>query len=208
MSSTIIENVLRHCTNDPGEAVGYFYFNFRESQKQMSEPMVKSLVTQFSQQCIKFPRKLDSIIAPSGSPSSEALLDILRQIIEDLPTTYIILDALDECTDRTELMRTIETIAGWQVKSLHFLATSRRERDIESSLDCIIKEPNIVPLQRKDVDKDIYKYVCHSLANHKELKKWQKNPEMCALVQDKLMKGAHGMQVYSLFDCNHDNSGT
>jgi len=39
LSSTVIEDILQHCTNDPGKAAAYFYFDFKDPQKQSSELM-------------------------------------------------------------------------------------------------------------------------------------------------------------------------
>ena len=200
LSSTVIEDILQHCTNDPGKAAAYFYFDFKDPQKQPSELMIKSLVTQLSQQCIRIPPLLDSLFGSSNNgqrqPSMEALLDVLRQMSEEFPATYIILDALDESADREELMAVIETVAGWQLESLHVIVTSRKERDIESSLESLVDTCNIIPLQRAVVDEDIRKYVHHRISVDKKLKKWQ-GGEMQAEIEAALMKGAHGMYVYT-----------
>lgn len=158
--------------------------------------MVKSLVTQLSQQCIRIPPLLDSLFGSSNNgqrqPSTEGLLGVLRQMSEDFPATYIILDALDECDDQEALMATIETIAGWQLESLHSIVTSRKVRDIQSSLESLVDKCNIVPLERKVVDEDIRKYVNHRMSVDMKLRKWQ-GGEMQAEIEAALMKGAHGM---------------
>ena len=162
--------------------------------------MTKSLVTQLSQQCIRIPPLLDALFGSSNNgqrqPSVEALLDALRQMSEEFPATYIILDALDECTDREALMSTIETVASWQLESLHVIVTSRKERDIESSLESLVDAYNIMPLQSALVDEDIRKYVRHRISIDKKLKKWR-GGEMQAEIEVALMRGAHGMYVYS-----------
>jgi hypothetical protein len=45
-------------------------------------------------------------------PSNHALIDALQSMIRDLPQSYILLDALDECTQRAELMEMFETMVG------------------------------------------------------------------------------------------------
>ncbi|KAF2094687.1 HET-domain-containing protein, partial [Rhizodiscina lignyota] len=208
LSSTVIEDVLQHCENDPGKAAAYFYFDFNDLQKQSSELMTKSLVTQLSQQCIRIPPLLDSLFSSSNNgqrqPSIEALLDALRQMSEELPATYIILDALDECADREELMSTIETIASWQLESLHVIVTSRKEPDIENSLESFVDTCNIIPLQRTVVDEDIRKYVRHRISVDKKLKKWRSG-EMQKEIEVALMEGAHGMFRWAV--CQLDSLG-
>lgn len=72
-------------------------------------------------------------------------------MIQEFPQTYIILDALDECADREGLMEVLEKIAGWKLQNLHLLVTSRKERDIERSLDRFVA----VCLHSELADKDI-----------------------------------------------------
>jgi hypothetical protein len=202
LSSAIIEEVLQHCAEDPGKAAAYFYFDFKDSQKQSSELMIRSVVTQLSQQCIRVPSLLDSLFVSSNNgqrqPSVEGLLDALRQMSEECPATYIIIDALDECVDREELLRTIETIAGWQLQNLHIIVTSRKERDIQSSLESIVDTCNIIPLEREVVDEDIGKYVRHRISADKKLQKWQSG-ELQTEIEAALMKGAHGMYAHNPF---------
>jgi hypothetical protein len=51
-------------------------------------------------------------------------------MVQEFDEAYIILDALDECKDGMELLENVDEIAGWNLKKLHILATSRREKDI------------------------------------------------------------------------------
>ena len=44
--------------------------------------------------------------------------------------TFIVIDALDECIDRSELLNGVESIMGWENIDLHLLVTSRREQNI------------------------------------------------------------------------------
>lgn len=198
LASTIIEDCLKHCAHDPTKAVAYFFFDFNNPQKQSSERMIRSLITQFSERCIKIPWTLESLFASldegQRQPPIEALLQGLRQIIEELPATFIVLDALDECADRDQLLTTIDTITGWQVWSLHVLATSRRERDIEVSFESLVDDHNTVQLSSALVDQDIQKYVRQRLLDNKSLRKWQ-SCDIREEIETTLMSGAHGMQV-------------
>jgi hypothetical protein len=61
LSSTIVQNVLKYCANDPGKAVAYFYFDFNDTQKRSPELMIRSLASQLSQQCVKIPTMLETL---------------------------------------------------------------------------------------------------------------------------------------------------
>jgi len=158
LSSTILENVYQYCDGDPGKVAVYFCFDFNDVEKQDSELMLRSLICQLSERCVHTPAGVDTFLSScenSRQPSRDALLELMQQVIQGLPQSYIILDALDECTDSAELMNILETISAWQLENLHLLLTSRRERDIESSLECFIEKKNIIGLQSQVVDKDI-----------------------------------------------------
>ena len=62
-------------------------------------------------------------------------MGILQHIIKSFDNVYILLDALDECDEREDLCDCIAEIIGWKIGTLHLLATSRREKDIE---DCLL----------------------------------------------------------------------
>jgi hypothetical protein len=175
----------------------YFFFDFNDGQKQDSELMVRSLLCQLSQQCIKIPAGLDSLFSSCDGgqrqPSTDALVDALHLMIQDLPQTYIVLDALDECAQRADLMELLETMVGWKVPNLHLLVTSRRERDIESSLYDLVDVQNRICLQSAVVDKDIQRYVQQRLSDDKRLRKW--DASMMGLIESALMNGAKGMCV-------------
>lgn len=180
--------------------VAYFYFDFNDPQKRLPELMVKSLTAQLSQQCTKIPTTLETLFSSCENgqrqPSLDALLHALQQTIQEFPCSYIILDALDESIDRGELTEILETMAGWKLEKLHIMVTSRKERDLESSLECLVEEHNTICLQSNVVDKDISTYVHHRLCDDKKLRKWYKNVEIRQEIEAALMEGAHGM-----YDC-------
>src|SRR5262245_999945 len=113
-------------------------------------------------------------------------------MIQEFPQVYVILNALDECTKRVELMDILKTIVEWQLLNLHRLVTSQKERDIESSLDDFVDDQNRVCLQSELVDKDIQRYVRQMLSNDKRLQKW-KDAAIMEKIEATLTEGAKGM---------------
>jgi hypothetical protein len=197
LSSTVTQDVLLYCANDPGKVVVYFYFDFTDADKQKPQLMVQSLISQLSEQCIKMPLALEALYSFSDKgnrqPSLDALMNVLQHMLQMFPQSYLILDALDECTDQAELMRILGQIAGWQLKEMHVLVTSRRERDIESSLQDIVNRECIICIQSQVIDKDIQTYVRQRLSDDKGLKKWQENDEIRQEIEATLMEGSRGM---------------
>jgi hypothetical protein len=196
LSSTVIKDILRHYTNDPGKAAIYFYFDFKDPQKQSAENMIRALVTQLSRQYIRIPSVLESVFASSNNgqsqPSDRALLDVLRYMYKDFPATYIVIDALDECKNRENLMAIIKTITSWQLAGLHLVLTSRKEQEIEDTLKSLVDACNIIPLGSKVMDQDIQRYVHQRILDDKKLRKWQ-GGDIQREIEVALIKGAQGM---------------
>jgi hypothetical protein len=115
LSSIVLQSVLQHCDEDPGKVVAYFYFDFNDKQKQDPELMLRSLICRLSQQCVKIHTSLDTLFSSCENgqrqPSLDALLEVMQQMIQEFPQPYFVLDALDECSQRAELIDILVTIA-------------------------------------------------------------------------------------------------
>jgi ankyrin repeat protein len=199
LSSTILEDLFQSCEAQEGSVTAYFYFDFSDPQMQDPKLMVRSMITQLVQRCSFVSESLDTLFASCEKGqrqiSTEVCLQVLKNISRDFPRVYLVLDALDECGSRNELIDILTTMAAWRIKTLHLLVTSRKERDIECSLNSLIDEQNIISLQSQIVDKDIRLYISQRLANDKSLHKWRKDRELQKEIENTLMNGAHGMQV-------------
>lgn len=204
LSSTVIEHLLEHCHGDASMVTAYFYFDFNEIQKQDPELMLRSLLRQLLQRSVIIPKGVDALFSASENgqrqPSLHALLELTPQVIQQFTHAYIVLDALDECTQRQDLMYILEIVAAWQFDNVHLLMTSRKERDIESSLESYIKEEDTICLQRDVVDSDIQRYVQQRLSNDKALAKWNKDAAVRQEIEAALMQGARGMYVWTPSD--------
>jgi hypothetical protein len=141
----------------------YFYFNFNDIQKQDLELMLRSLLCQLLRRAVVIPKDVNALFSSCENgkrqPLLHALLQVTREAAQEFTHVYVVLDALDECRQRLELMDMLETVAGWQLDNLHLLMTSRKEWDIESSLEEYIRDEDAVCLQRDVVDQDIQRYV-------------------------------------------------
>jgi hypothetical protein len=203
LSSTIIEHLLQYCHDDTSMVMAYFYFDFNDTQKQDPELMLRSLLCQLLQSSVGIPKGVDALFSSCENgkrqPPLHMLLEVTRQAMQEFTQVYVILDALDECTQRSELMDMLETVARWQLDNLHLLMTSRKERDIETCLESYVREEDTVCLQRDVVDQDIQRYVQQRLRDKKSLAKWTKDAAISQEVEDALMRGAHGMYVFNQF---------
>jgi hypothetical protein len=122
-------------------------------------------------------------------PTDKALLATLLNILQQFQNAYIIIDALDECTEQDKLLNLFEEIIEWKLSTLHILATSCREREIEGCLSGIVS--NQIDIQSTLVAQDIRIHVHESLQKDQKLQKWPE--KMRVEIEDALMEGAHGM---------------
>lgn len=122
-------------------------------------------------------------------PSKIGLKTTLQSMLRDPFKTYIIIDALDECTDRKELLELIQEINGWKISKVQILVTSRREPDIEYALELLLADQ--ICIQSAQTNSDIQLHIQEQLQVDLKLSRWpQKVQEE---IEETLMNGAHGM---------------
>jgi hypothetical protein len=197
LSSTIIEDLLQHCSENTDMVIVYFYFDFNNTQKQDPELMVCSLLQQLLQRLAMVYRSIDAFFSSCENgtrPPLHTLLDVTHQAMQKFSHVYVVIDALDECSKRSELLDVLETIASWQLQNLHLLMTSQKERDIETSLESYVRDS--ICLQSDVVDTDIQRYIQQRLSDDRNLTKWSKDADIKRDIEDALIRGACGMYLY------------
>ena len=196
LSSTIIAQICGTCLSK-GVSVAYFYFDFNDAEKQESDKMIRSLVKQLYALSPNNSGQLETLFSSCSNgeqqPSSDDLMQALKNLMKGFHKTYIILDALDECTDRQELLEIIEEIQNWQLSGLHMLLTSRKLTDIEDTLNPMTNVNTRICIQSAAVDADIEIYVRHRLQTDKKLRRWQNHAQAQKEINETLKAKADGM---------------
>ena len=128
--------------------IAYFYFDFRDINKQHWRDLVPSLLTQLSTQsspCCDILSRLhsghgDGAQQPSGDSLKRCLIEMLA--VRDRHPIYLIMDALDECPDTSEVpsprnrvLQLLEELTDLQIPNLRICVTSRPEFDIRDLLE-------------------------------------------------------------------------
>jgi hypothetical protein len=180
-----------------GMAVAYFYFDFTDKEKQLPEKMIRSILKQLSVQCPETPYVMlmlqSSCEETDRPPSIDELLDTMQKIMRSFCDIYIVLDALDECLEREELMEYLEIMASWNLDHLHILASSRPERAIEEGIGHLIKSDSKIKVQSDLISDDIRKYISVRLLEDTKLKRWQNKLDVQQEIESCLMDKAKGM---------------
>jgi hypothetical protein len=65
------------------------------------------------------------------SPTLKALAEALFILFTSFRRTCLIIDALDECTERQEILNLLVEVDGHSFDMVNMLVTSRKERRIE-----------------------------------------------------------------------------
>ena len=185
--------------------MNYFYFDFRDANKQNLEDLVRSLLTQLSARsdlrCDTLSRLYESHDRGTKQPSDDILTRCLKQMlsIPDQRQIYLIIDALDECPDssgipspRERVLQLLKELVELNLSNLHICVTSRPEIDIREVLDPLTS--STVSLQdQSGQKKDIVDYVRSVVYSDSEpiMKRWRTEDK--DLVINTLSERADGM---------------
>jgi hypothetical protein len=84
-------------------------------------------------------------------PDSSVFMDTLVSILEPSCKTYLIIDALDECSQKKEVLEIILMLSRLENRAVKILVTSRQDREINDKL----KDIEHMCLEGKDLDADL-----------------------------------------------------
>ncbi|EIM82246.1 uncharacterized protein STEHIDRAFT_160801 [Stereum hirsutum FP-91666 SS1] len=193
LSSTIIRDIEFDSEVDSSISLAYFYFDLRQPEKEQCLGLISSLVDQLASRCSDMPAALEWLygIHRNGmeQPTLHNLVAALKEMIVNIAcSVYIVIDALDECSERNNLMALIEEITQWNLDNIHMLLTSRKEEDLNRLLMPLSAE---VTLESSIVDRDIAFHIRAVLQNDRDFSKWQ--PPQKLEIETRVTSGAHGM---------------
>ena len=191
---------------ETGSAIlAYFYFDFRDLDKQTCRHLLLSLVSQLSTRsstcCDILNRVYETHEKGTRQPSDDTLKECLVEMLR-LPRQgpiFIVLDALDECPDssgfpspRDEVLQLVKELVELRLQELHICTTSRPEVDIR-----VVLEPlafRSVSLHDESGQKtDIADYVRNAvkLSPSMAMRRWREDDKN--LVIETLTERADGM---------------
>ena len=147
VSSTIIQDIEAMCKSG-NASMGYFYFDFRDANKQGLRDLLSSLVIQLSgrsgPRCDILFDLYSAHDEGKNQPSDSILIECLKKMLTlpDQPPTYLIIDALDESpttsgipSPRETVLQLLEDLVNLSLTNLHICVTSRPEIDIRNVIE-------------------------------------------------------------------------
>ena len=201
-SSAIINHVIP--LRDAGQAsLAYFFFDFRDDEKQIIRNFLTSLLTQlatYSELCSDIAFRLYS---KHGNGARKATMDDMIKCLKKMlkviaqQPVYIIIDALDECpnlhgmpTPRETVLDLVKDLIRMQIPHLHMCITSRLEIDVMDVLGPLAY--NTVSLHEESGQRnDIFDYTNKAVYTNQKMRKWR--DEEKELVVAELSNKADGM---------------
>jgi hypothetical protein len=202
VSSTIIQDVFA-LRADGLVSMAYFYFDFRDINKQNRRDLLPSLVTQLSDQSYRHCDILNRLYFKHGSgaqkPSEDELIQCLKDMLTlpDQQPVYLVIDALDECPDtsgmpspREQVLDLVKDLVELSSPNLRLCVTSRPEIDIRRALEPLTSLR--VSLHDQSGQKqDIVNYVTSVVQSDLKMRRWRDEDKN--LVIETLSERADGM---------------
>ncbi|KAH7109984.1 hypothetical protein EDB81DRAFT_832722 [Dactylonectria macrodidyma] len=192
--SAVIEHIRQTMTVN--SAVAYYYFRFDDDRTMSVSNLLGSIIVQL---CVidaatalpLLEKTYQSQPSCHGSRPSLSILTItLKELLKlHQREVYLVVDALDECSNYAELENWLVDVKSWRFDWVHMLVTSRRVPHVENSLENLGCRQ--LAVQNSSVDADISIFLSSTLSNEKGFRRIP--PQLRNEVQQKLVQGAHGM---------------
>ncbi|KAH9968557.1 hypothetical protein BJV74DRAFT_271199 [Russula compacta] len=202
LCSSIVQNIRTLC-DAGGASMAFFYFDFRDVNKQKLHNLLPSLLIQLSAwsgPCCDILARLHSKHNRGiHRPNDRAMVECLKEMLtlQAQRPTYIIMDALDECpittsvpSPREEVLELVEELIGLRLPNVHICVTSRPELDIQAVLEPLTL--HLVSLHEESGQKqDIGDYVSSFVHSDRRMRRWREEDK--DLVIKTLSERAEGM---------------
>ena len=205
-SSAVIQEILT--LRDAGLAsMAYYYFDFRDTDKQIRRNLLLSLVSQLSARSDLCCDMLHRIYVAHDNGARKPTDDVLIQCLKESLTlsndrlTYIIMDALDECPNtfgmpspREAVLDFVKELVELALPNLRICITSRPEIDIRTVIEPLTTR-RVSLHDETGQKKDIVEYVNSVVRTNMRMGKWREEDQR--LVIETLSERADGMCVSS-----------
>ncbi|KAH7205024.1 hypothetical protein BKA60DRAFT_656100 [Fusarium oxysporum] len=204
----LITTILDHLLQLDTYTTLAFFFDFNDARKQKLEDLLRSLAIQLYHTGNEAARRLDSLFTSHDDgrrqPDTNALSACVDTMIQIAGKVFVIIDALDECTAREELVQWLKHLAS---RKAQLIVTGRPEIEFQSAIPQSFDKLNCVQLDKNVVNGDIRSYVEATLEQKPDFVDKKLSPSILEEIRDKIGDGADGMfrwaacQLESLARC-------
>ncbi|RSL87112.1 hypothetical protein CEP51_002393 [Fusarium floridanum] len=208
LSSTILDHLLQMETR----TTLTFFFDFNDPKKQTLESLLRSLSFQLYHSGGEAARRLDGYFTRYDDGRRQPDMSVLSACVDQMRqmtgNVTVIIDALDECTTRGELLTWMK---GFVSGNAQLLVTGRPEAEFQREIPGCFEERNCVLLDKRAVNTDIRSYVMATLEQNPKFVEKELSQDLLGKICDKVGDGADGMfrwaacQLDSLAECLSPN---
>jgi hypothetical protein len=183
--------------------MAYFYFDFRDVDKQKLHNLLPSLLIQLSARsdpcCDILSQLYSSHDRGVRKPNDRAMIECLKEMLtlDAHGPTHIIMDALDECpttstipSPREEVLEFVDEVVGLHLPNVHICVTSRPEHDIQAVLKHLTTR-GVSLHDESGQQQDIENYVAAFVRTDRNVRRWREEDK--DLVIKILAEKADGM---------------
>ena len=188
--STVINHLENIYKSDTKVGIAYYYCDFARDQTLTLAKLVGSLLSQLIQQDADSQfiesnifELFDEHEASSSYPTASELECYFLRLAETFSNTIIIIDALDEITNRDDIVHFLVSLSGADGCIKLFIA-SRNEPDLEDAFPHF----NNIAIGSRDIESDVEQYIRSRISRSR----WKGSPGSEEIVQT-LKQRADGM---------------
>jgi hypothetical protein len=189
---SVVVDYLKHTFQGENVGIACIYCSYKEQHEQTTTNLIAGLVQQLVQRHTIVPDDVRNLykyhMRTRTRPSLREFSNLLQSQLHKFSKTFVIIDALDECSEsnRESLITEILKLQP----GIHLLVTSRHIAEIE----CLFE--NAARLEILAKDEDVRRYLEGRIAREGRLKRHIKSdPTLQDAIIDTIVEKARGMFV-------------
>ncbi|KAF3804322.1 hypothetical protein GCG54_00000674 [Colletotrichum gloeosporioides] len=193
MAALAIDYIGQHCIKDEKSVLSFIYCSYKRHSEQKLPQLLAGILKQVSHSQGVLPESVKKLHQKHTEkheptrPSVHELMDITTKLVASSHRTYIVVDALDECSRKDECQSSlIAYLRRLQEKTnASIMFTSRHTTQLDVEFDGCLRQ------DIRASDQDVYSYTVARLP--KVLRSISQTPDLHCAVQSKIMGLVDGM---------------
>ncbi|KAK4234532.1 hypothetical protein C8A03DRAFT_18586 [Achaetomium macrosporum] len=160
----MVEQIRARTRGDKSQGLAYYYC-YHQRNTDETVPFLTWILSQLCRACNYIPATLNDIYDSGCEPTWRELLDCLQAVLARFSTVYVVVDAIDETSERGNLVKVLTELgSNDRFAKLQLAVTSREYQDIESAFK---GRSASVSMSNEGVMEDIRRYVALALQSSK-----------------------------------------
>lgn len=180
-SSAVIQDLTPLCEQG-SNSLAYFYCDFRDPARRSVQNAIFSLMIQLASQSNDRRAVLQELYLNRGNDAQKPGLDALLKCLTDMlsrpqGTTYIIVDAIDECLSTNpqgprDSVQLIQALVRMGCKDLRIFATNLHEDDIHNALQPLASQ-TVSLHENQEHLQGIIEYIQWRIQDNSRMRRWR-----------------------------------